>query len=232
MLEIKTPLSKIHRPVRPVRDGYLGNYGTWGYIDSDGFINQIASTSTNQSQAKVLKLFINRSMSTRYESHDVKVGRIATLEGLYRAAVNSDGYQVNDTLGNPITYNVGDRLSPAYNITSSPTTDTNYADATDIGKLRPSTRGETVVAHVENLSGGVLTFRSITPQPYGVDPIWNPAGAGSMVAGSDVIDGVGNSLTEAEGTGDLVAPADITDGVGDASAPPSPAPDIGPYEYV
>lgn len=172
MLDVKTPLSKLHRPARRINDvsTFTAVPGAWAYLESDKLYN-IPTTSTNQAQKKVLKIIMGNASTSQYESNDIEVGRIATIEGVFRAQVDSNGYQV--TMGGAsattaITYDQGDELTVAYLITSATaTTATSYSKAADIGKLRKATTGEVVVARVEahDATSSYLTFETVTPYP-------------------------------------------------------------------
>lgn len=191
MLEVKTILNKLHRSVRLITEGFAAKPGIWAYINSTGYLTAIANNSTSQSQPKVLKMIMNVATSDEYVANDIKVGRIATLEGIFRAAVDSDGFQKYDTQASPavITYTTDMYLTPAYRTTSDGTSDSKYAAAADIGKLRPATYGDTVVAKVERFNGDVLEFITVSPKPYGGDDIWSISGSGSIVNDNLVIEG-------------------------------------------
>jgi len=92
MLDILTPLSKLTRVSRSIGDtaAFTGVVpGIWGQIESDGSINKVA----NGSALLVFKLIINSASDSKYESQDVEVGRIATLESPgARCKVSSVGY--------------------------------------------------------------------------------------------------------------------------------------------
>lgn len=199
MLEVKTLLNKLHRPVRLIAEGFVAKPGVWAYINSTGYLTGIASDSTSQPQPKVLKMIMNVATSETYEGHDTKVGRISTLEGIFRAAVDGDGFQKYDTLGSAITYTQDMYLTPAYRITSADTSDSRYADAADIGKLRPAGDGDVVIAKVERFDGDVLEFITVSPKPYGGDDIWSISGSGSVVDQLGIVSGVGAQETPAPG---------------------------------
>ena len=175
MLSVKTPLSKLHRATRRLDPStFVAAPGLWAYVDSaDGKIKNIASTSTNQSQKTVLKIVLGNASTNQYESNDIEVGSIATLEGIFRAQVDSNGFQVliggtGTQATTAVTYAEGDELTVAYKVTSA-TANTSYAfaQAADIGKLRPVvTNGEIVVARVEafDSTNNLLTFETVGPR--------------------------------------------------------------------
>ena len=105
MLEILTPFNKIVRGNRSV-DGatFAAVPGIWGYIASDGSIkNQVASTLR-----KINKLVITSATDNKYESNDVEVGRIATLEGPsgVRFRVDTAGYAGTPAVGDELVVSV------------------------------------------------------------------------------------------------------------------------------
>jgi hypothetical protein len=89
MLEILTPLAKCIRVSRPMDPAtFLAKPGIWAEVAADGSL-------LNVSGAPVLvnKMVISSASDNEYESHDVEVGRITTLEGPYgtRFKVDSEG---------------------------------------------------------------------------------------------------------------------------------------------
>jgi hypothetical protein len=171
MLDVKTPLSKIHRTSRRVnKDTFLASPGLWAYVTTGNVLANIASTSTNQAQPKVLKIVMGNASSNQYESNDIEVGSISTLEGVFRATVDGSGYQVTDSSSTAFTasdYLQGTELTVAYKVTTVATSTYAFALAADIGKLRPALSGELVVARVENIDTTLnqLTFETVTPYP-------------------------------------------------------------------
>ena len=174
MLDVFTPLSKLHRPARRVNDvsTFTANPGVWAYLASDKLYN-ITSTSTNQAQPQVLKPILGYASTSQYESNDIQVGRIATLEGVFRAQVDSNGYQVlvggtGTEATTSLDYTVGGNLTVAYKVTSATAVTSQnfaFAQAADIGKLRPAVTGDVVVARLEAIdtTNSLLTFETVTP---------------------------------------------------------------------
>lgn len=233
MLEIRTFYSRFHRPARHVASGFTIKSGMWAYIDSNGALTNIPNDSDDQDQPKVLKMVLaNRSTTDYYSDHDGVVGRIATIELPIRAAVDSDGYQVYDTLGGAISYTAGTPLTPAYRTTSTACADDRYANPEDIGKLRPAYPGDIVVAHVERIYNGLLEFRTASPRPLEGDSLWEIRGRGHLDSSSGTIDGVGDHTPTWSGSGDMGATAPTASGAGTQTPSGPPAgPDIGAYEY-
>ena len=217
MLEVKTIFNKIHRPARPTADGFIGIPGQWCYIDSSGLLTNIATTSTTQTQPKVLKMVVGVANSETYESHDTRSARrVATLEGVFRASVDDSGFQKYDTQGTPvaITYTQGMLLTPAYRTTTVGTSAPHYSPQTDIGKLRPAGDGDLVVARVENFDGTTLVFSTITIKPYeGNDDVWSVEGSGSLTDTLPVLYGDARMITPTA-SGDMVATIPELEGVG------------------
>jgi hypothetical protein len=100
MLDILTPLSKLTRVSRSIHDmsTFVAKPGIWGNLTSDGSIDLV----TTGAQPLAPKLVINSASDNIYESQDVEVGRIATLESPgARCKVDLEGYdgtvaQAND----------------------------------------------------------------------------------------------------------------------------------------
>lgn len=90
MLEILTPLAKVTRVSRSVDPAnFTAVPGIWGYIKTDGSIAN-AQTGTNN---VINKLVISSASDNKYESQDIEVGRIATLETPgARCKVDLNGY--------------------------------------------------------------------------------------------------------------------------------------------
>jgi len=146
MLEIQTPLSKVERVSRALlNDTFVAAPGLWGKIDSDGKIANIAATNISL----VVKLVIGNASSNVYESHDVEVGRITTMESHgVRVKVDTEGF--GGVIGD---FTLGDLL-----IVSS--------KAGQMGKVVPSV-GETeaagvfpLVAQVEEVGADYIFYRT------------------------------------------------------------------------
>jgi hypothetical protein len=78
MLDILSPLTKVTRVSRSIYDQttFVAVPGVWGRLRPDGTIDLVRThhDPTNP------KLIINSASANKYESEDIKVGRIATLE--------------------------------------------------------------------------------------------------------------------------------------------------------
>ena len=129
----------------------LGN-GTWGTSSSGNVANanyaNFAGTAYNVSGSTpaVCKLCIGFASTNMYESNDVKVGRITTLETTgCRCGVDGDGFG-------------GSSASPGNYLSVDSSTGKK-------GKLKVASAGETVVAVAEGWDSatGVLTFTISSP---------------------------------------------------------------------
>jgi hypothetical protein len=149
MLEILTILNKVDRVSRVVDpDSFVAAPGIWGAIQSDGSIANCDAASVKY----IHKLAMSSASSSVYESHDIEVGRITTMESLgTRVKVDSEGYAG--------TIAQGDLLFVSYNTTGTST----------IGKLRSTTEAghETgdfeVVARAEEVGTDYLVYKTISP---------------------------------------------------------------------
>src|SRR5271169_3204281 len=90
MLDIKTPLSKCVRVSRKVpTTGFTALPGVWLNINNDGSAQNVALNTA----PAVAKLNIGTFTGNTYESNDVEVGRITTLETIgARVQVDSVGW--------------------------------------------------------------------------------------------------------------------------------------------
>lgn len=167
MLNVLTPLNKVHRASRRVdASTFVAAPGLWAYVTTQNILANIASTSTNQTQPQVLKIVLGNASSNQYESNDIEVGSISTVEGIFRAQVDTNGYAKYASDGtSAMTYSQGAALSVGYRITGTATSAVGFVLAADIGKLRPAITGDVVVGRVENIdtTNNLLTFESVTP---------------------------------------------------------------------
>ena len=148
MLEVLTILSKLDRVSRVVDpDTFVATPGLWGAIQSDGSIANADVTAIK----KIHKMVMSSASSNIYESHDIDVGRITTMESVgARCKVDSEGYSG--------TINQGDLLCVSYLTTGS----------NSIGKL--VSREETaetgvreMVARAEEVGTDYIVFKTIDP---------------------------------------------------------------------
>ena len=170
MFDVKTPLSKLHRATRRITVGsFVAVPGVWAAVNASGNLINIATNLTSGAQPKVLKPVLGNASTNVYESNDIKVGSIATIESPFRASVDGVGYQKVDaqssTINNVTNYPQGADLSVAFRLAPSTEAGATYCLAADLGKLRPAFTGDVVVARVESLdaTNGILTYETVTP---------------------------------------------------------------------
>jgi hypothetical protein len=97
MLEILTPLVKVERVSRAIDSAtFVALPGAWAQVQADGSLLNVA-TGVN---GKLNKLVIGSASNNIYESHDVEVGRITTMESHgVRVKCDSNGYTGTPTQG-------------------------------------------------------------------------------------------------------------------------------------
>lgn len=90
MLEILTPMNKIERVTRQIDpDNFVAAPGIWAEVEAAGSIKNVVTDTP----ALINKLVMGNASSNVYESHDVSIGRITTMESFgVRCKVDSEGY--------------------------------------------------------------------------------------------------------------------------------------------
>jgi hypothetical protein len=90
MLEILTPIVKLHRVSRSVDPTtFEAAPGIWGVLMGDGSLVNV----TTDTPSKLNKLVVNSASSNKYESNDVEVGRLTTIEDIgVRVLVDDAGF--------------------------------------------------------------------------------------------------------------------------------------------
>lgn len=149
MLEILTILSKLDRVTRVVDpSSFVASPGIWAAVQSDGSVANCDAASVKT----LHKMIISSASSSQYESHDIEVGRIATMESTgARVKVDAEGYAG--------TIAQGDMLYVSYNTTGTST----------IGKLRSTTEvghetgDREIVARAEEVGTDYLVFKTVSP---------------------------------------------------------------------
>jgi hypothetical protein len=144
MLDIKTPLIKCTRVSRKIVDlsTFTALPGVWLKINADG---SCANVVTSAAPA-VARLCIGTYTGNVYESNDVDVGRITTLETIgTRCSVDSDGFKDSNCY-------------PGYYLKVA-------SDDGNEGKLTLASTGSTVVAVCEGWDNvnKILTFTIVDP---------------------------------------------------------------------
>jgi len=143
-LEILTPMNKVERVARQIIPStFVAAPGIWAQIQADGSLLNVAEGIN----ALINKLVIGSASSNVYESHDVEVGRITTMESFgVRCKVDSAGFTG--------TINQGETL-----VVSSA--------AATLGKLISTETAANgtyeIVARCEEISTLYLTFRTLSP---------------------------------------------------------------------
>jgi hypothetical protein len=149
MFEILTPMEKVERVSRAINPTtFVATPGIWALLYTDGSLRNVAATVNNL----INKLVIGSASSNVYESHDVEVGRIATMESFgIRCQTDSQGFTTAH--GVPV---LGDQLVVS----------TNAATLGKLIPLRLSTPGTyEVVARVEGwtLATSVVVYKTLSP---------------------------------------------------------------------
>jgi len=90
MLEVLTPLNKVERVSRSIdSSNFVAVPGIWGALGTTGALTNI----TTGVESGLRKLIISSASSNVYESHDIEVGRITTVESFgIRVKVDTEGY--------------------------------------------------------------------------------------------------------------------------------------------
>jgi len=90
MLEVLTPLTKVERVTRSIDpSNFVAVPGIWAALDSEGVLTNVVTGT----ESGLRKLVISSSSASAYESHDVEVGRITTMESFgVRVKVDTEGY--------------------------------------------------------------------------------------------------------------------------------------------
>lgn len=151
MLEILTLMNKIERVSRRIDpDNFVAVPGIWAELDTDGSIKNV----TTVTPGLMNKLVISNASDNIYESHDISVGRVTTVESHgVRCKVDSEGYSGTIVAGENLI------VSTASGTEGKLVGVTNEAEAA--GDYE-------VVARVEesNATEGWIIFRTLSPVIY------------------------------------------------------------------
>jgi len=147
MMEVLTPLSKLERVSRKVDPTtFVATPGIWASVGAAGGVANVVATVN----APVNKLVMSSASANKYESHDVEVGRVTTLESIgARVKVDADGYDG--------TINQGDLLV----VSSASGTEgklVSVAETSETGDFEHVARCEEV-----NATQGWIVYRTISP---------------------------------------------------------------------
>jgi len=142
LISILSKMQRVSRTCDP--DTLIAEAGKWVELTSDGGVALVGATAP-----KVAKLLYNGNSSSMYESHDVSLGRITTLETISARVQVSSDFLVGDM-------NQGDDLYVVFNAT------------TDNGKLasiQEAANGTyTAVAKVEQVNAdGSIVYSTVSP---------------------------------------------------------------------
>ena len=148
MLEVLTLLSKCTRVPRACDDmSLVGQPGLWVAVQADDSVANV----TNGAQSLISKMLFYSSSSSVYESHDISVGRISTIE------TTGIRFKTDMYLGTPAQ---GDLMYVAYSEGSA---------AAGNGKLRsvPATTGTfyaVALCEMYNAAGAYIIGETISRQ--------------------------------------------------------------------
>ena len=154
MLDILTPYSLFHRRSLKVDDidTLVATPALWLSITATGTIENI----TDATAPLVAKMCMSALSSNKYESQDVRGGRVITVVdgGAVVAKIDTAGYCVVDGDSAAYTYTQGLPLRVAYESGAG-----NDCLVADLGKLMPAATDERAVAEVETIVGDVMTVK-------------------------------------------------------------------------
>ena len=147
MLEILTLMNKIERVSRKIDpDNFLAVPGIWAEVDTDGSLVNI----TTDTPGVLNKLVIGNASGNIYESHDVSVGRITTVESFgVRCKVDSEGYDGTINAGDLLVVSTADGSEGKL---------VSVAETAETGAYEQVARAEEV-----NDTEGYIIFRTMSP---------------------------------------------------------------------
>jgi hypothetical protein len=147
MLELLTPMQKLERVSRQIDPTtFVAAPGIWAQVEADGSLLNVANTV----KAKVNKLVIGSASLDKYESNDVEVGRITSLETIgCRVKVDGAGYAGTIAQGDFLIVS-SDTASLGKLIT--------VATASSAGNYEVVARAEEV-----NTAAGYIIYRTVSP---------------------------------------------------------------------
>ena len=147
MLELLTPMQKLERVSRQIDPTtFVAAPGIWAQVQSDGSLINVLNTV----KSAINKLVIGSASLDKYESNDVEVGRITTLETIgCRVKVDSAGYAGTVAQGDFLIVS-SDTASLGKLIT--------VATASSAGNYEVVARAEEV-----NTAAGYIVYRTVSP---------------------------------------------------------------------
>ena len=147
MLEVLTPLRLVHRVSRKITpSSFVASPGIWAEVDANGGLVNI----TTDTPATITKLVLGNASSNIYESHDVTVGRITSMEdhGI-RVKVDTDGYTGSPIQGALLAVSDQDGVEgKLFSMGETPNGETGDYE---------------VVARCEEVGTGFIIYRTISP---------------------------------------------------------------------
>ena len=208
MLEVLTPLRLAQRVTRKVAAAsFVATPGIWAEVDANGGLVAI----TANTPATITKLILGNASSSQYESHDIQVGRITSMESHgIRVKVDTDGYTGSPAQG---------ALLAASDKTGA------------IGKL--FSMGETpngesgdyeVVARCEEVGTGFIIFRTVSPVVTTVVPVESASESPSESASESPSVSPSESASESPSVSPSESPSES------ASESASESPSVSPSE--
>lgn len=150
MLEILTLLNKVERVSRIIDpDNFLAVPGLWAEVQADGSLANI----TTDTPGVITKLVIGNASDNIYESHDVSVGRITTVESIgIRAKVDTEGFD-GSTIAQGDLLVVSDKAGAEGKLVSI-----IEKPNTEAGNYEIVARAEEV-----DVTAGYIIFRTVSP---------------------------------------------------------------------
>jgi hypothetical protein len=149
MLEILTHLNKSERVSRKIdAANFSAVPGIWARVQADGSI----AADADSEDGGIHKLVLTSASDNIYESHDVEVGRITTLETIgTRVKVDTEGYAGSKSLGDFLMV--------------STEADTKGKLVSTVGDEEAGETGaREIVARVEQVNtDGTIIYRTISP---------------------------------------------------------------------
>jgi len=145
MLTLMNKVERVSRRIDP--DNFVAVPGIWAELDTDGSIKNV----TTDTPGLMNKLVIGNASSNVYESHDVSVGRITTVESYGdRFKVDSEGYSGTIVAGEDLIVS---------------TTSGTEGKLVGIANQAEATGNYEVVARAEEVNGtaGYIVFRTLSP---------------------------------------------------------------------
>ena len=207
MLEILTPLNLVQRVSRQIPATFVASPGIWAEVQANGSIDVL----TANTPATITKLVIGSASSSIYESHDVAVGRITTMESHgIRIKMDSDGFTGSPTQGCQLA--VSDKavaLGKLFDIAVTP----NH----ELGDYE-------IVARCEQVnSDGTIIIRTLSPRVVTVAAIESASESPSESASESPSESASESASESPSESASESPSESASESPSESASASPS---------